>query len=464
VSFKKDFPLDHGKNVITLQSEDIIGKTSAPVTIQVNVDREGPLVFLQAQDNAGDTVRITGAVYDKSAIARIILNNKELVVEEGQLVSVNEQLTPQISAGAHIRFEAEDVLGNRTTGRIQLSSAKSSTKIHSLNLRGLRDGQAMFFDTLSVEGVAKSTEGIHNLSINGQSLLSLGKDTAGTSFLNLLQENKGMPLSFSKVINLKEGKNFITTTLAEGAGIVVEKTIRITRKKPRVKQMDSRVTLAIFPFTETKKIEEGLRNYVYTFLSSAFEDQKRFNVLGRAELNRILKKQKVSRNTIFDQKTAKQLGDRMGSETFLIGDINLFGKSVEIAARLVDTETPIILAENDVYWEGGLNAGSKETLERMALKFKRQLPLCEGSVMSEKSGKVIFDLGENQSIRQGMRFLAFSESDPIFDHVTGMNLGRDTDILGLLFAKEVKKTFSRADILKEFNTRGVQAGDRVISK
>ena len=100
----------------------------------------------------------------------------------------------------------------------------------------------------------------------------------------------------------------------------------------------------------------------------------------------------------------------------------------------------------------------------MALKFKQQLPLCEGAVMNEKSGTVIFDIGEIQSIHQGMRFLAFSESDPIFDHVTGMNLGRDTDILGLLLAKEVKKTFSKAAILKEFKTRGIQVGDKVISK
>ena len=84
--------------------------------------------------------------------------------------------------------------------------------------------------------------------------------------------------------------------------------------------------------------------------------------------------------------------------------------------------------------------------------------------MDTKSGVVIFDLGETQSIRQGMRFLAFRESDPLFDSVTGMNLGRDTDILGLLSTKEIDQTVSKADIVKKFTTGDIQAGDKVISK
>jgi len=468
VSFKKELPLDHGKNFITLQSEDILGKTSIPVTIQVKVDREGPLVFLKAQGKAGNTIKITGAVYDKSAIARIILNDRKLVFKETQLVSIHEQFTAHIPAEAHIQFEVEDIVGNRTTGSIQIPSSKSPVKIPSINLKGLRDRQAMFFDVLSVEGAVWSMKGIHDLTINGKSLLSFGEDAAGKSFLKLLQTKKGIPLSFSKVIQLKEGKNTIATTIADGTGEVSEKTISITRKIPKVRQIASRMTVAIFPFietkTKTKKIEKGLKNYVYTFLTSAFEDQKRFNVLGRSELNRTLKEQKLSRDTIFNQEAASQLSRLMKSETYLIGNISVFYKSIEISSRLVDTETSIILAEKDVYWEGGLSAGSKETLDDMALKFKQQFPLCEGAVISKKSDTVTFNLGEIQSIRQGMRFFAFRERDPIFDPDTGMNLGRDTDILGLLFAKEIDQTSSRADVIEKFKTEGIQVGDKVITK
>ena len=491
VLFKEEFSLHPGKNVITLQSEDILGKTSAPVTIQVKVDREGPLVFLEAEEKSRNSFKVIGAVYDKSAIARISLNGRKLVFEKSRLKTINELFGIQnVKAGAPIQFEAEDVVGNKTTGHIQVVSPKNSANISSypciafaksaynpaslpimtlpqlsgINLKGLRDGQAMFLNTVSVEGVVRAAKGICDLSINGQSLLSLENNTSGTSFLKLLKEKKGRPLAFSKTIKLKEGGNTIITALADTAEKVTEKTITITRKIPRVRQMDSRMKVAIFPFTEKRKGKESLRNYVYTFLTHSLVDQKRFNLLGRTDLNRTLKKQQISQEALFDQKTAFHLGRLMGTETVLLGDIIASEKSIEILARLVDNETSIVLAEEDVYWEGNLNAGFREILDGLALKFKQHLPLCEGAVIDEKPDTATINLGDDQSIRQGMRFLVFRDNDPTYDPVTGKNLGRDTEILGLLYAKEIAQESSKADILEKFSERGIRTGDKVIAK
>ena len=509
VSFREEFSLHHGKNVITLQSEDILGKTSTPVTIQVKVDREGPLVFLEVQGSGGNTVKVTGAVYDKSAIAKIILNERVLVFKETKLVAVNEHFGGlSLATDVPIQFEAEDVVGNRTTGSIKTSSSKTSINLShhpciafakssrsspslpvmtlpqatsfkhlaavrgphvtsetpAIDLEGLRDGQTMFFNTLSVEGAVLAAEGIQDLTVNEQSLLSLEESAAYTSFIKLLKEKKGRPLAFSKTIQLKEGGNAITTTLADVTGEVTKKAITITRRIPKVRQIGSRMTVATFPFTEKKRAKEALRNYVYTFLTHSFVDQKRFNVLGRDKLNRVLDEQQMSQEAIFDQEAAIRLGHLMESEAVLIGEISASKESIEIFARLVDTESSFVFAEDDVYWEGGLDAGFREILDRLALKFKRYLPLCEGTVIDEKSGKVTISLGEDQSIHQGMRFLAFQESDPVYDLVTGMNLGRDTEVLGLLSTKEINQEFSKADILEKFTGRGIQAGDKVISK
>lgn len=491
VPFKEEFLLHHGKNVITLQSEDILGKSSASVTLQVKVDREGPLVFLEASGDAGNTIKITGAVYDKSAIAEITLNDKTLDFGESQLVIINKNIGSHSGpADSPVQFEAEDVVGNKTTGYIKISSLKKLGNIASypriafakgayslpslpvmtlpqlagIDLKGLRDGQTTFFNNLSVEGVVWSAKGIQDLTINGQSLLSLGDNTAGDSFLKLLKKNKGRPLVFSKTIKLEEGGNTITTSLADVTGKVAEKTVTITRKIPKVRQISSRMTVAPFPFTEKKKTEEELRNYVYTFLTHSFEDQKRFNVLGRAELDRVLEKQRIDKKANFDQKTAIRLARLMGSETVLVGDISATEKSIEIFARLIDTENSFVLAEKDIYWEGGLTAGFRGILDELALKFKQHLPLCEGAVVNKESGKVIIDLGSNQLICQSMRFLAFREREPIIDSVTGMNLGRDTEILGLLSVKEINQESSKADILKKFTWRGIQSGNKVIAK
>jgi hypothetical protein len=413
-----------------------------------------------------------------------------------------------LSKDVPLRFEAEDSVGNKTRGYLLIASSKISKNLSAyprmafaerseglpslpmmtlppppsfrylaavgtaravsqtsdIDFRGLRDRQSMFFDTLSVEGAVWATEGIQGLSINGQSLLSLKEDESGASFLKLLQEKKGRSLAFSKMIQLEEGENTITASLTDTTGEGTKKAITVTRKIPKVKQISSRMRVATFPFTERRKTEESMRNYVYTFLTHAFVDQKRFNVLGRTELKKALEEQQINQDAVFDQKTAIRLSRLMGSETVLIGDLTVSEKSVEIAARLIDTETSFILAEKDVYWEGGLDAGFKEILDGLALKFKQHIPLCEGTVIEEKSGKVTINLGSDQSIIQAMRFLAFYESDPTYDPVTGMNLGKDTEILGLLSAKEIDYEFSQAEVLKMHTRKGIHTGDMVISK
>lgn len=509
VSFKEELSLHHGKNVITLASEDILGKTSQPVTIQVKVDREGPLVFLEIEDTADDSILVNGAIYDKSGIDRIVLGGRTLVCKETQFMALNERFsTYDLTTDAPITFEAEDIVRNKTTGHIEVSVSKhtkrpsayprmacvqiaggfpllpimtlpqmssferlaavrdmrSSSRTTAIDIKGLRDGQTMFLNTLSVEGAVRSNEGIDDLTINGESLISLEEDTSCASFLKLLKEKKGRPLAFSKLIQLKEGENTITASLADTTGAMTEKSVAVTRKIPRVRQMGARMTAAIFPFTGQKDTNEALRNYVYTFLTHSFEYQKRFNVLGRDQLNRVLEAKQINRDKTFDQKMALSLGQVMGSETVLIGDISATQESIEIFARLIDTGSSTVLAEKDIYWEGGIDSGFRESLDALALKFKEHLPLCEGSIIDEKSGKVVIDMGEDEMIRQGMKFLAFHESDPIYDSLTGMNLGRDTEILALLSAEEINRESSMTDILEKYTEGGVHPRDKVISK
>jgi hypothetical protein len=336
--------------------------------------------------------------------------------------------------------------------------------ISHIELKGIKDGQTTFYDTLFVEGTVRTTKGIKDITINGQSFLALEEDESVTSFLKNLIEKKKRSLTFSKIIKLREGENTLTIALEDASGKITKKTCTIIRKIPRVRQIGSRLTITIYPFKEEKKMDEPLESYVQTFLTNAFVNQQRFNILERTELNKLLDEQEISQEAIFDQMTAIRLGRLMASEAVLLGDIFASAQSVEIIARMVDTETSLILAEKDVYWEGRIRAGFREILEGLALKFQHHFPLCEGTVINEKSGKVIINLGRNKRIFKGMRFLAFRESSPVVDPDTGSELGRDTEILGLVAAKEISDKFSKGEVLKKFTERRIKAGHRVITK
>ncbi len=491
ISFQEEISLQQGKNVITLQSVDILGKPSATLTLEVKVDREGPLVFLEVTPSGGNAVLVSGAIYDKSAVGKIRLHARELASQGITLVRINEQVDLSGAAdAASLEFEAADSLGNTTRGLVAARGTPGSRALISINdfprvastgqvmvfakqaspasgieLKGLRDGLAVYLESITVQGSARSAEGIDDLVVNRQSLLSTEDDPLITPFLKLVRENKDRPLAFSITLPLKEGQNTVAAELSDTRGVKTGERLAITRNIPRVMQVGSRLSVVILPFTEVKKAGESLQGYVHTFLNRSFAEQQRFNMVERDSLGKVLDEQQVSRKGDFDQETALRLGRLMGSDAVLCGSISSSPASIEIIGRLVDTGTAAVLSENDVYWEGEMTAGFRGTLDNLALKFKKHIPLCEGTVTAHvQNNSVAIDLGQSQSIQQGMKFLAYQETAPLIDAETGMNLGRDTDILGQLAAKEVAPVSCKADIEKKFAGREIKAGSKVIAK
>ena len=346
-----------------------------------------------------------------------------------------------------------------------MAFAKQDARTSGIELKGLRDGLAVYLESITVQGSVRSSEGIDDLVVNRQSLLSTEDDSSIAPFIKLVREHKDRPLAFSITLPLKEGQNTIAAELSDMRGVNTSERLAITRNIPRVMQAGSRLSVVILPFTEVKKAGESLQGYVHTFLNRSFIDQQRFNIVERDSLSKVLDDQQLSRKGDFDQETALRLGRLMGSDAVLCGSISSSPESIEIIGRLMDTGTAAVLSENDVYWEGEMTAGFRGTLDDLALKFKKHIPLCEGTVTKHMSNNsVVIDVGQSQSIQQGMKFLAYQETAPLIDAATGMNLGSDTDILGQLAAKEIAPVSCRADIEKKFAGREIKAGSKVIAK
>jgi hypothetical protein len=438
----------------------------------------------------------------------VSFNGKETACGNNKFQKIEEHIPLSFSSGSNkITCVAEDTIGNKTTAiiaiasraagyfpayqqmiafagsndswppfsGIPLPSAGHPQKIAAaetagrgssarIDFKDLRDGQTVFLDSLFVEGSAFSSAGIKDITVNGDSFLGAEKDASFAAFLKELAQKRKSSLSFSKLIKLREGPNTITIKLIDAAGKELSRTIQVNSKVPKVRQLGSRLTLTIYPFKEKKTSGEPIADYVQRFLSSAFVNQQRFNILERQELNKLLEEQRLSQEKIFDQGTAVKLGRMMAAEAIILGDIVTTEGSVEIVGRMVDTETSLILAEKDVYWEGQIKAGFKDTLAGLALKFAQQFPLCEGSVINSKAKEVLFNLGSENAICPGMKFLAFRETDPVIDPDTGESLGSDTEVLGVLSAKEIHEKFTKGTIVKTLAGKEIAAKDKVITK
>jgi len=353
----------------------------------------------------------------------------------------------------------------RTTGLFSAATTLGpQSSPMQITLKGIQDNQVVFYDTLFLEGMVAAPQGIRQISVNGCELLSAAPDQSLRSFLKEVSQGTRGSLAFSKLIQLTEGENAICVQAADADGRTIQKKIKLFRKIPQVRQVGSRLSVAICPFRELKTSADPLAEYVLTFLSSAFVNQRRFNVLERRELHRLLDEQKLSQESIFDTQTAVRLGRMMAAETIILGDIITREQSLEIVARMVDTESSLILAEKDIYLEGELQRGLKESIQGLALKFKNHFPMCEGSIIAKKTDGILVNLGSATALSNGMRLLAFTESDPVIDPTTGSSLGSDTDILAQLLTSEVHEKFAKTSVVKRFMNRPLEVGYRVITK
>ncbi|MCP4713725.1 MAG: hypothetical protein GY868_01305, partial [Deltaproteobacteria bacterium] len=347
--YQKEVPLKRGENRITLQAVDLVGNRSWAEQITVRVDREGPLVLLGSR-RIGGTVEVTGAACDGSALVRLSLNSRELPVRGAYVVSVKESF--EVAPGDYanrIAFAAQDRAGNRTSGYVEIESdggavhqaalprlafagpggglpvmqlptgtsqalrqtakkASDETDRPIITVKGLTDGQTVFCDSVVVDGTVRANAGIKALSINGQSFFESVQDSALKSFMEELRGRKKRLLHFGRIIQLAEGSNRITVEAVDGRGRPCKQVVTLVRKTPRARQIGSRLTLSVYPFAETIKSAEPLERYVQSSLIHAFVNQKRFNILERHKLERLLQEQKISRSAVFDQDQAVSLG------------------------------------------------------------------------------------------------------------------------------------------------------------
>jgi len=146
-----------------------------------------------------------------------------------------------------------------------------------------------------------------------------------------------------------------------------------------------------------------------------------------------------------------------------MGTINETPNSIEIFARLINSETTSVLAAKDVFSQDKSITQIQFLSEGLALKFKHSFPLVEGQVVKVKGNEVYTDSGLNKNIKKEMKFIVYREGEKIFHPVTGKFLGCESIDLGELRVEEVFDDFSKGRVLAKKSV-AIQVKDKVITK
>jgi TolB-like protein len=222
----------------------------------------------------------------------------------------------------------------------------------------------------------------------------------------------------------------------------------LTYDPSRVTQVGSRLAIAVLPF-EAKGDAQKIMLSVTDKLVTQLVNLRRFKVMERAALEKVLKEQKLQTSGVVDEKTAVNVGKIAGADAIIIGDINVIGGFAKVSARVIDTETSETIVAKEEQAEG-VNVGDIEkTVDRVAIDIYNELPIVEGYVVNQDQDILYIDIGGEKGIRKGSKCVAFREGEKILHPVTGEVLGSRVTKLGELVVVQVQNKLAATKVVEK---------------
>lgn len=441
VTFDEELSLPQGKHRIDVSATNLAGKTQHR-TIEIHVDRQGPLLTLESPDMDGGRVVIRGTVSDPSGIDTLVIQGESVPIKQDIRTEFSWTL-PWDARGWS--FEITDQLGNATRFTLsgQAYAAWMRTPLYLAELgptlypplfdqtapeiliRDWSDKAVVFLDRIYIDGMVSDKGGITQLTLNGENLLTA----------------TGVLAAFNRFIDLKPGENTLELVATDAHGNTRTRKIVVERRIPSALKLENRLGLTVFPFDTTGKVAFPAWSFQDHMIAELVREN-RFRVVDRDFLMNIMDELHISRSGLADPKTRVSIGKLASAQALVGGRMIQSKEGLEIVARVVDTETSDVLATMDVYSDRSETDAVRLLARGLSTKLHREFPLSQGRVISHEGDLIMTDLGEYE-IKPLHRILVYLET-PIVDKETGHILGSEAAVLSQARVTQVDRDLSKA--------------------
>jgi len=235
----------------------------------------------------------------------------------------------------------------------------------------------------------------------------------------------------------------------------------LTYDPNKVTQVGSRLSVAVLNF-ESNEAAVKLIDSITEKLVTQLVNLRRFRVIERSALDKIMEEQKLGMTGFVDEETAVKVGKLAGADVIIMGRISLEIGFAKVSARGIDTETSelIVAKESD---SGNTNIENIERLvEQVAVDIYNDLPLVEGIIMAVEEDQVILSIGSQVGVRKGTKCVAYKEGKKYYHPTTGEVLGKNVTPLGELIVIQVQEKMSIAKPIGKISNMEIE--DKVVVK
>jgi len=182
----------------------------------------------------------------------------------------------------------------------------------------------------------------------------------------------------------------------------------------------------------------------------------RFDVVERAQLQKILKEQQLGMTGMINQETAAKVGELLGVKVIITGSVIRLGNIYDVNTRVINVEDGSILKAEKIRGPG-LDA-IEQMMDSLADTIKKDFHI-EGYVVMVTGKRAMVDLGKGHGVEPGMKFVAFRKGAPVRHPVTGKMLKTEDIKIGEMAIQTVDVDTSWAEILQEEPGAKIAAGN-----
>jgi len=172
----------------------------------------------------------------------------------------------------------------------------------------------------------------------------------------------------------------------------------------------------------------------------------RFEVLERAQMDRLIAEMKIQQTGLTDIQNAAELGKMLNVEKLIIGSIGQMGNTYQLNVRLVDVSkavTEVAEGTECPAKEEALPAAIEELVQRIALK----IPI-RGAIVKVEGDQIYINIGETHGIHTGLTLRVVRKGEQVTD-LEGKVLGTTETNVGVILIEQVHPQWSIATVYGE---------------
>jgi hypothetical protein len=226
-----------------------------------------------------------------------------------------------------------------------------------IRLTSLSNQQVVYDDAIYLEGMVTAASPIVTFSINGEPL----------------SRHHSRRLFFGHLVSLQPGDNYFLLEAVDEAGNTARQDFIVTRMTEEVRRLNPRLRVFLLPLAKQGQTSL-ISGTVYDYLFNALVNQRRFELVERQHLEAVLQELKLSQTDLVDPAMAAKIGKLVAADGILMGAISGTPQALEVAVRLIDAETAVVLAAEDVYGEDLTFRGVNTLMEGLSWKIANRLP------------------------------------------------------------------------------------------